>query len=86
MSQLFSVSFTSTTQSVHIDKRDSNNVSSTNIQNGPISFRPIISRVLSQNFLSSTNDTISQLLNSNTSSSLFNGDQSDYSITYRSLS
>jgi hypothetical protein len=79
MSQLFPINFNSSTHSIHIDKKESIDNLSTNNKNGPISFRPIIPKVLSKNVLSSTNDNIPHML-------YFNGDQQDYSSTYRSLS
>ena len=79
MSQLFPISFNSSTHSTHIDKKDSVDNSSNINKNGPISFRPIVSKVLSKNVLSSTNDNIPQMLYSN-------DDQQDYSSTQRPLS
>ena len=79
MSQLFPINFNSSTHSIHIDKKESIDNFLTNNKNGPISFRPIIPKVLSKNVLSSTNDNIPHML-------YFNEDQRDYSSTYRSLS
>jgi len=62
MSQLFPISFLSSTQSIYIERKESTE----NFSNGPISFRPIISKVLSKNILSSMNNNISQMLYSNT--------------------
>ncbi len=56
ISQLFPISFPSSTQSTYIEQKESTEGSTT--------FRPIISKVLSKNILSSTNDSISQLLDS----------------------
>jgi hypothetical protein len=50
ISQLFPIQFPS---SIHIEGKES-------VENGPISFRPIISKVLSKNILSSTNEIIAQ--------------------------
>ncbi|CAF2105312.1 unnamed protein product [Rotaria magnacalcarata] len=84
MTQLFPISFNSITQSIHIEKQELTNNNLANIKNSPIAFRPIISKVLSRNVLSATNDSISQLLHS--SPLLLNDDQRDYSATYQSLS
>ncbi|CAF1029135.1 unnamed protein product [Rotaria sordida] len=86
MSQLFSISFNSSTQSIYIKQKESMNSSLTNIKNSTITFRPIISKVLSKNVLSSTNENIPQLLYLNANNATHNGDQHDYSSTFRSLS
>ncbi|CAF3534118.1 unnamed protein product, partial [Rotaria sp. Silwood2] len=65
---------------------ESTNNSLSNVINSTITFRPIISKVLSRSILSSTNDNIPQLLYSNTNNSIHNGDQHDYSSKFRSLS
>ncbi|CAF0893475.1 unnamed protein product [Adineta steineri] len=78
ISQLFPINFNLLTQSTYIDQKESldNNNNKTNSN----TFRPILSKILSKNILSSTNDTISQLVYSNPL------DQHDISSTYRSIS
>ncbi|UJR22456.1 hypothetical protein I4U23_025514 [Adineta vaga] len=86
ISQLFPIHFNSLTQSTYIEQRESTNDMITNVKNSPIAFRPIIPKVLSRSLLSSTNDHISQMVHSNTNHLLVNGDQKDFSSTYRSIS
>jgi hypothetical protein len=51
ISQLFPINFSSSTQSINIEQKESINNST--------SFRPIISKVLSKNMVSSMTDSIS---------------------------
>ncbi len=53
ISQLYPIRFSASTQSIHIERKDS---SENSLNNGPISFRPIISKVLSKNIPTSTNE------------------------------
>lgn len=82
ISQFFPINFNSLTQSTHIEQKESTNIKSTS----SITFRPIISKSLSKNVFSSTNDNISQMLYSNSNHLLVNNDQQDNSSTYQSIS
>lgn len=90
MSQLYPISYTSSTQSIYIEQNSQTDNSPTT---NTIAFRPIIPKVLTKNVLSSTVDNIQQLTHSNTNYILTNSDQQDYSTisnhltsTYKSLS
>lgn len=76
ISQLFPINFSSSTHSTNCQPNE-------NLLNRSISLRPIASKVLSRNILSTTNDNLAQMSQSNTQQPLFNEDlQASFAQSY----